>query len=122
MMARSRTKPIAGAIGEDSAKASAPASPVPKGLRDMRRLLRRPPRLVGCPTTFVVRLACIRISRKRAPRRFCRASLGATLRCCDVHFVGERAHAFCDQLRPAIDEAGVNLDELGAGAKLFAGV
>src|SRR6478672_10507050 len=44
MMARSRTKHMVGAMCEDGAKASAPASPGPTGLRDMRRLLRRPPR------------------------------------------------------------------------------
>src|SRR5882672_3558152 len=68
MMARSKAKSIAGAIGEPSDKASAPASPVPKGWPEMRRLLRRPPRLVVRTTTFVVRLAFIRISRQRTPR------------------------------------------------------
>ena len=35
---------MVGAMCKDGDKASAPASPGPKGLRDMRRLLRRPPR------------------------------------------------------------------------------
>src|SRR5882672_11618747 len=37
----------------------------------MRRLPRRPPRFVVRTTTFVVRLAFIRISRQRAPRGTC---------------------------------------------------
>ena len=68
MMARSRAQPIAGAIGKPGAKASAPEDPVPKGLREMRRLRRRAPWFVARATTGVARLAAIRISRKRAPR------------------------------------------------------
>ena len=66
---------MAGAIGEDGDNASATASTVPKGLRDMRRLLRRAPRHRRSTTTVVARLACIRISRKRGPRGLCRGSL-----------------------------------------------
>ena len=76
MMARSRTKPIAGAIGEDSDKASAPATHRPEGFARHAALLRRPPQFVI--PTLVIRpplrgnARCARISL-REPEVSCTA-------------------------------------------------
>ena len=71
MMARSKAKQISRDICEPSDKASAPASPVPKGWRENAAPAAPASSVVVRTTTFVVRLAFIRISRQRAPRGSC---------------------------------------------------
>ncbi len=57
------------ALREARAKADRPNSPVPSGCCPMRRLRRRAPRIVGSATTFVARLASIRIGPCSATAR-----------------------------------------------------
>ena len=59
------------AICEPSDKVSAPASPVPKGWRENAASAAPISSVVVRTTTFVVRLASIRISCQRAPRGSC---------------------------------------------------